>query len=137
VRRTHTTWCKCVPSCSYSLLAHSKIAVIRVIARSAVTVILSEPAGTVVSYRLVIPTFTQVSKKKSAKANAGDYHEWSVNEKLKPHPNVLQIVGLCPSFRHRGALAQGTTALISPLQVNGDLKSFLKKCACYLRTNRI
>jgi len=77
--------------------------------------------------RTLLCIFIQVSREKSEEANAADYHEWSINERLKPHPNVLQIVGLCPSFQHPDFTNIGTTALISPYQQNGDLRSFLKK----------
>ena len=66
----------------------------------------------------------QVSKKRGEEANLADYHEWSVSEKLNKHPNVLQIMGLCPSFKSPLFLGVGTTALITPLQENGGLRQF-------------
>ena len=66
----------------------------------------------------------QVSKKKSEEANRGDYTEWSVSDRLKRHPNVLQVFGLCPSFRHVLYQGVGTTAIISPWQANGALRTF-------------
>lgn len=78
---------------------------------------------------------SQVSKKKSQEANRSDYHECPVSDRLNPHPNVLQIVGLCPSFSLPNYGGIGTTAIISPLQENGSLSSFLEKgpsvlCLC-------
>ena len=69
--------------------------------------------------------FYKVSKKKSEEANRSDYHEWSISEQLRHHPNVLQVVGLCPSFKHHLYKGIGTTALITPLQENGSLEDFL------------
>ena len=68
----------------------------------------------------------QVSKIRSEESNLADYHEWSVSEKLNPHPNVLQITGLCPSFASPMFLGVGTTALIAPWQENGGLREFLQ-----------
>ena len=70
----------------------------------------------------------QVSKLKNAEANRSDYHEWSVSERLNPHPNVLRIAGLCPAFEHPTRKeAKGSTALIAPWQENGGLRSFFDK----------
>ena len=71
----------------------------------------------------------QVSKQRSLKANKDDYHEWSINEGLKPHPNVVQIIGLCPSFSHVDFPNAGTTAIVLPLQENGSLETFMKRGA--------
>lgn len=74
----------------------------------------------------------QVSKKKGAKENRADYKEWSVSGSLKPHPNVLRIIGLCPSFNHPSYKHIGTTALILPFQENRGLKQFFQQRALEL-----
>lgn len=71
-----------------------------------------------------------MSKRRSAEANRADYHEWSVSERLKPHPNVLRMIGLCPSFKHPDCENVGTTAIISPWQENGSLQSFYNNRTC-------
>ena len=54
-----------------------------------------------------------------------------MNERLKKHPNVLQITGLCPSFKSSLISGGETTALIAPLQENGGLREFFDKRACF------
>lgn len=72
-----------------------------------------------------------MSKRKSEEANRADYHEWSVSEQLKPHPNVLGIIGICPSFQHPHYASCGTTALISAWQENSSLRSFYDRRALW------
>lgn len=75
----------------------------------------------------------QVSKTKSEASNRADYHEWSISEKLKPHPNVLRVMGLCPSFSHeKFKKAAGTTAIISPWQENRGLSHFYEHRAFFV-----
>ena len=69
----------------------------------------------------------QVSKRRSEKANRADYHEWSVSERLKDHPNVLRIIGLCPAFANPLYAGVGTTALIAPLKENKGLADFFAR----------
>ena len=54
-----------------------------------------------------------------------------MSEKLKKHPNVLQIMGLCPDFKSPLFAGVGTTAQITPLQENGGLREFFDKRAWF------
>ena len=76
-----------------------------------------------------IPFFVQVSKTKGEASNRADYQEWSVSDRLKYHPNVLQVTGLCPSFKHPFYTDMGTTAIVSPWQDGGGLREFYDKRA--------
>ena len=78
---------------------------------------------------MISSSLLKVSKVRSERANASDYHEWSITERLTSHPNVLQIIGLCPAFSHPDYENMGTTSLVMPYMDNGDLHGFIKRGA--------
>ena len=77
----------------------------------------------------ILLAFVKVSRKRNLEANRADFEEFAINIRLNPHPNVLRIAAMCPRFKYPDYRfisdeRIGQTAIVSPLQENGDLRNF-------------